>query len=185
MRQLHIVRALLVILACSVVLAGALACRDGDEEKEDELARIDGIATNNLVELEVMQVRFAQAEETNAALSDRVAALEEENRQLKHRLSVLEELGSSIAAGAAAAMAGAGATDAAPSGLGAAYDAASEEDRQLVRDFLECAMKASGTDEATIAAMLPESEKMTWRDIEAGDSSIEQLQLMRNIVCPN
>ena len=175
MHKRHILRALTVILACSVLLVGALACGAGDEEQEDELARVEGIATKNLVELEVIQARFVQAEEANEALSDRIADLEAENQQLTHRIAVLEGITS---------MTGAAMTEVAPSGLGAAYDAASDEDRQLVRDFLECSMTASGVDATTIAAMLPESEKMTWRDIEAGDSSIEQLQILRNVVCP-
>ena len=182
MHKRHILRALIVILACSVLLAGALACGSGDDEAVDELARVEGIATKNLVELEVIQARLDQMEEAdaNSALSDRVAALEAENQQLTHRIAVLEGITSAAGAG----MTGGAMTGAAPSGLGAAYDAASDEDRTLVRDFLECSMKASGVDATTIAAMLPESEKMTWRDIEAGDSSIEQLQILRNVVCP-
>ncbi len=182
MHKRHILRALIVVIACSALLAGALACGNSDEEKEDELARVEGIATKNLVELEVIQARLTQMEEADAnkALSDRVAALEAENQKLTHRIAVLEGITSMAGAGMAApAM-----TEAAPSGLGAAYDAASEEDRILVREFLECSMTASGVDATTIAAMLPESEKMTWRDIEAGDSSIEQIQILRNVVCP-
>ncbi|MXZ91937.1 MAG: hypothetical protein F4W95_03510 [Chloroflexi bacterium] len=181
MHKRHILRALIVILACSVLLVGALACGSGDGDEEDDLARIEGIATKNLVELEVIQARLEQMEEAEAnnALSDRIAALEAENQQLTHRIAVLEGITSMAGAG----MTGAAMTEAAPSGLGAAYDAASEEDRKLVRDFLECTMKAAGTDDATIAAMIPESEKMTWQDIEDGGMSIEQLQILRNVVC--
>ena len=182
MHKRHILRPLIVILACSVLLAGALACGDGDAEQEDELARVEGIATKNLVELEVIQARLSQMEEAEAnnALSDRVADLEAENQQLTHRIAVLEGITSMAGAG----MTGGAMTGAAPSGLGAAFDAASDEDRKLVRDFLECTMKAAGTDDATVATMLPESEKMTWRDIEDGGQTIESLQIMYNIVCP-
>jgi len=182
MHKRHILRTLIVVVACSALLAGALACGDSDEEKEDELARVEGIATKNLVELEVIQARLSQMEEADAnnALSDRIAALEAENQQLTHRIAVLEGITSAAGAG----MTGAATTAAAPSGLGAAYDAASEDDRKLVRDFLECTMKAAGTDDATIAAMIPESEKMTWRDIEEGGHTIESLQIMYSVVCP-
>ena len=175
MRQRHILRALTVVLACFLLSAAALACMSGNEETESELARINGIATKNLVELEVLQARLSQMEEANTALSDRVAALEGENQQLVHRISVLE--GITGAAGAAI-------TAAAVSALGAAYDAASDADRQLVREFLECTMKAGGVDATTIAAMLPESEMMTWQNIDAGEQTIEQLQMMHSLVCP-
>ena len=182
MHKRHIMRALIVILACSVLLAGALACGDGDAEQEDELARIEGIATKNLVELEVIQARLEQMEEAaaNNALSDRMAALEAENQQLTHRIAVLEGITSAAGGG----MPGGVTTGAAPSGLGSAYDAASAEDRQLVLDFLECTMKAAGADDPTIAAMLPESEMMTWTDIEDGSQSIEMLRIMHGVVCP-
>ena len=182
MHKRHIMRALIVILACSVLLAGALACGDGDAEQEDELARIEGIATKNLVELEVIQARLEQMEEAaaNNALSDRMAALEAENQQLTHRIAVLEGITSAAGGG----MPGGVTTGAAPSGLGTAYDAASEEDRQVVREFLECSMKATDTDAATIAAMLPISEKETWLAIESGESSIAEFQILRDFVCP-
>lgn len=182
MHKRHTLRALIAVLACSLLLAGALACGTGNEDTEAELARIDGIATKNLVELEVIQARLSQMEEADANndLSDRMADLEAANQQLKHRIAVLEGITSAGGAGTA----GAATTAAAPSGLGAAYDAASDEDRKLVRDFLECTMKAAGTDDATITAMLSESEKMTWRDIEAGKQSVEQLQLLQGLLCP-
>ena len=182
MHRRHMIRALIVVLACFLLSAGALACSNSDEEINESVARVESIATKNLVELEVMQARLSQMEEAeaNAALSDRVAALEGENQQLTHRVAVLEGITSAAGVG----MTGTATTGAAPSGLGAAYDAASEEDRQLVRDFLECTMKASGTDDATIAAMLPDSEKMTWGDIDAGDQTIDQLQLLHSLVCP-
>ena len=182
MHKRHTLRALIIILGCSVMLAGALACGTGGEEQADELARVEGIATKNLVELEVIQARLSQMEEAEAnnALSDRIADLEAENQQLTHRLAVLE----GITSMAGASITGAATTEAAPSGLGAAFDAASDADRKLVRDFLECTMKAAGTDDATVVAMLPESEKMTWRDIEGGDQTIESLQIMYSIVCP-
>ena len=174
MHKCHVLRALMLILACSVLMAGALACGNSDAEPDAELTRVEGIATKNLVELEVTQARLAQMEEANTALSDRIAALEGENQQLTHRIAVLEGITGAAGAGVAAAV----------SALGAAYDAASDADRQLVREFLECTMKAGGVDATTIAAMLPESEMMTWQDIDAGEQNIEQLQMMHSLVCP-
>lgn len=180
MHKRHCLRPLIAVLACSLLLAGALACGNVDQEKEDRVARVEGIATKNLVELEVMQARLSQMEEANAALPDRIADLEAENQQLTHRIAVLEGITSAGGAG----MSGAGMAGAARSGLGDAYDTASEEDRQLVREFLECSMKATGTDAARIAEELPNSEKMTWQDIDDGAMSLEQVQLLHTVVCP-
>ena len=187
MAKLNIIRrSAITVLACVVLIVAATACFGGDDSTEAELQRIDQLTSNNLVELEVLKARITRLEQTNATLSDHIAQIEGENKELTHRVAVLEELGaqavSLMATGSDSALPPLPAADQ-PSGLGAAYDAASDEDRQLVREFLECAMKASGTDAATIAAMLPESEKMTWRDIEDGGQTIENIQTLRNIVC--
>ena len=185
MAKLDIIRrSAIAILACTVLIAAATACFGGDDSTEADLQRVDQLASSNLIEMEVLKARITRLEEINETLSDRIAQMEGENKELTHRVAVLEEIGATVVASLTAAGSRSAAPAAAqPSGLGAAYDAASDEDRQMVREFLECAMKASGTDATTIAAMLPESEKMTWRDIEDGGQTIENIQILRDIVC--
>ncbi len=153
MNKRHIFRALTAILACSILSAGAIACGSGDAE--DKLAQVEKTATQNLVDVELMKDRLDKAEEANTKLTERLDALEKSN----------QELTQSMLLGAM----GGGATD-----MGAAYNAASEEQRQLVRTFLEC---------PTLSGILGGSEKDAWATIESGAQNLTGLQAASALLC--
>lgn len=176
MTKYHPMRILFAILAGALLTTGAVACIfGGEDETAAELERIDGVATANKVDLEVLKTQVKEIAEEGGSGDERLAKLEKENQELKNRIAVLEGV-----SGAGGAMTGGAASE-----LGAAYDAASPEDRELVRKFLECSMKTSGVEAAQIAAMIPEAEKTTWHDIGNGTTNLEQVKFLAGVICTN
>ncbi|MYC34721.1 MAG: hypothetical protein F4X64_16280 [Chloroflexi bacterium] len=188
MLKWNIPLASITILSCVLLIAGALACglgNDDDTEADEALNRVQRLATENTVQLQVLKAGLDQMEQANQDLADRVAGLEKEKQDLTHRLAVLEEFAAVAAASVASNPALASPPAAAqPSGLGAAYDAASEEDRAVIREFLECSMRAGGVPENEIPQRIPESEKVTWHVIDEGTETLDNFRMLRDIVCP-
>ena len=181
MQQRNIKMVLIGILA-GAILIGALACGFGDDSGDDSdstdtvLSQIEDMKTDNLIKQQVMDARVTRLDETNKTLSDRIAKLEEDKQALTARVATLESAGPATAGASAVAPR----TD-----LGPAYDAATPEDRQLVRTFLECTMKATGTDAALIPMLIADSEKETWNQVDAGGRSLDQIRLMHGVMCAN
>ena len=177
MQKRNIKMGLITILA-GAILVGALACGFGNDSDsaDTELSRIEQMANDNLVSQKVLDARVSRMEETNQTLSDRIAKLEEDKQALTNRVATLESAGPATASVSAAPLR----TD-----LGPAYNAATPEDRQLVREFLECSMKASGTDAALIPALIGTSEKETWDQVDTGGMSLDQIRLLHGFMCAN
>jgi hypothetical protein len=163
MQKRNIKMGLIAILA-SAILAGALACGSGNDSDPTatELKRIEQMAIENLVSQEVLDARVARVEDTNTALSDRITELE------------------SGGPATASASATPPRTD-----LGPGYNNATPEDRQLVREFLECAMKATGTDAALIPTLIDVSEKETWDQVDAGGMTLDEIKMLHSFTCAN
>ena len=175
-------RGAVVVLACVMIIAGALACGAGDDETAQygvELERINGVATNNMVDLEVVKARFDRLENENRALADRVAELEEENRELTHRISVLETAGPAGGGANPAPASAAISPGTIPSEM-----AATDEDRQLVRDFAECSLKMAGEiPDNLLSGMANELARQMWQEIEDGTTTIVQVRMGYNLLC--
>ena len=172
MRKSTFLRGAVALGAFAVIITGALACwSDDDSSADTELERVRGMVVNSVVELEVMRVRLTQLEESNQALADRVAGLQDENRELTHRIAELET--------AAPAANSAPVTAAMPD-----QSTASEEDRQLVRDFAECTLKMAGeVPDSMIATVADQMARQMWQEIEDGTATIVQVRMGYAMLC--
>ena len=177
MQKRNIKMGLIAILA-SAILTGALACGSGNDSDPTatELKRIEQMAIENLVSQEVLDARVARVEDTNTTLSDRITELEEAKQALTNPVATLESGGLATASASATPPR----TD-----LGPGYNNATPEDRQLVREFLECAMKATGTDAALIPTLIDVSEKETWDQVDAGGMTLDEIKMLHSFTCAN
>ena len=165
-------RGAVVLAALAIIMTGGMACfGDDDSSTDTELERIRGMVVNSVVELEVMRVRLTQLEESNQALADRVAGLQDENRELTHRIAELETAGPAAnSAPVTAAM---------PD-----QSTASDEDRQLVRDFAECTLKMAGeVPESMIGTVADQMARQMWQEIEDGTTTIVQVRMGYAMLC--
>lgn len=178
-------RAAMVVLAAGVLAIGALACgfQNNDEavaELDTKLDRVDELTTENVVKMEVYEARITRLEEENAQLSGRIAQLEQDKQ-------VLMDLVNGIVAqipGAGAAIAGAALL---PGAAGPAEsvtrETATEEQRAMVRQWVECGLKSGGTPESLIAAMAGTAEDAVWIQIESGEMTVAEVETGLPIVC--
>lgn len=172
MRTPTFLRCAAVLAAFAVIITGSVACwGDDDSSTDSELESIRGMVVNSVVELEVMRVRLAQLEESNQALADRIAGLQDENRELTHRIAELET-------------AGPAASSAPVSAAMPDQSTASDEDRQLVRDFAECTLKMAGeVPESMIATVADQMARQMWQEIEDGTTTVPQLKMAHAMLC--
>ena len=179
MKTSNVLRLTAIFAAAAVLIVAALACGSGDGTDYDaELEHVNDVATNNVVEIEVVKAKFAQLEEQNAALTDRVAQLEEYRQEMTHRVSVLEEIG---AAGGGANVANAmpGASASATDGQGTDAD----PDAELVRAFAECSLKMAGTPDSMLPVLTEQTARQMMQEIEDGATTIQQVQMMHSMMC--
>ncbi len=180
MQNRNIKMSLIGILA-GAILIGALACGFGgdDEAKaETELERISQQSTTNLVNIQVLTARVDQLEKSNETLSGDIAELKTENAELANRIDAAQ----------AAVMAAVSASAAPNVSLGAAYDAATPEDRTLVNDFLKCVKDKAGAEAASILSLAQlsgtnPSETAIWKVIDDGLATVQQIRLVHGITC--
>ena len=178
-------RAAVAVLAVGVLAIGALACgfQNNDEavaELETKLSRVDALTTENVVRMEVYEARITRLEEENEQQSGRIAQLEQDKQ-------VLMDLVNGIVAqipGAGAAIAGAALLPgAAGPATSVTRDTATEEQRAMVRQWVECGLKSGGTPDSLIAAMAGTAEDAVWTQIEAGDMTVAEVETLLPTVC--
>ena len=174
-------RAAMAALAAVVLAVGALACGaqndDAVAQLDTKLRRVDQLTTENVVKMEVYEARIARLEEENAQLSGRIAQLEQDKQLLVDLVNgVVAQIpgAGALTAGAAALLSGSGAEPAEP----VTRDTATEEQRAMVRQLVEC-----GIPENLVGVLADQAEDETWMQIETGAMTIAEVEMSLPIVC--
>lgn len=179
-------RAAMAALAAVVLAVGALACGgqndDAVAQLDTKLRRVDQLTTENVVKMEVYEARITRLEEENAQLSGRIAQLEQDKQLLVDLVNgVVAQIpgAGALTAGAAALLSGSGAGPAEP----VTRDTATEEQRAMVRQYVECGLKSGGTSDSLIETMAGTAENAVWAQIAAGEMTIAEVETQLPTLC--
>ena len=178
-------RGLAAALAGAVLLIGALACAAGSDNAAtasltSDLKAVEKMSQDNFVQLEVLEARIDRLEGENSQLSGRIAQLEKDKQALLDVVTSLAALapgGAELLTGAAAL---AGGIMSQTSNEPLTRDTATEEQRALVRRWVEC-----GIPENLVAMLADQAESETWTQIETGTMTISEVEVSLPVVCEN
>ena len=188
----HISRAARLAAAAALVAlltAGALACgAPGEsaaaiEELQTKLRQVEEQNTDTIIKLEVFEARVSQLEEQNGHLSGRITQLEQDKEQLVNLVQGLAALapgGAELLSGATSLLSAVGA---AVSADPVTRETATEAQREMVRQYVECGLKSGGTPDAMIGAIAGPAEDAAWVQIESGEMSIAEVEAGLTVVC--
>ena len=192
MPRMYISRAARLAAAAALVAlltAGALGCGSQNEsaaaiqELEGKLRQVEEQNTETIIRLEVFEARVSQLEEQNSRLSGRITQLEQDKEQLVSLVRGLAEL----APGGADLLMGAASLESGLRGGGSAEavtrETATEEQLELVRQWVECGLKSGNTPESLIAAASGPAQDGVWMQIESGEMTIAEVEAGLPVVC--
>ena len=192
MPRMYITRAARLAAAAALLVlltAGALACGSQDEsaaaiqDLESKLRQVEEQNTDTIIRLEVFEARVKQLEDQNGQLSGRISQLEQDKEQLVTLVRGLAELapgGADLLVGAASLVSGLGGGG---SATAVTRETATEEQREMVRQWVECGLKSGGTPDAMIGAIAGPAEEAAWVQIESGEMTIAEVEAGLPVVC--
>ena len=192
MPRMYITRAARLATAAALLVlltAGALACGSQDEsaaaiqDLESKLRQVEEQNTDTIIRLEVFEARVKQLEDQNGQLSGRISQLEQDKEQLVTLVRGLAELapgGADLLVGAASLVSGLGGGG---SATAVTRETATEEQREMVRQWVECGLKSGGTPDAMIGAIAGPAEEAAWVQIESGEMTIAEVEAGLPVVC--
>ena len=188
----HISRAARLAAAAALVAlltAGALACGAQGEsaaaiqELETKLRQVEEQNTNTIVNLGVLEARVKQLEDQNQGLSGRIAQLEQDKEQLVNLVQALAALapgGAELLSGATSLLSAVGG---AMSSDPVTRETATDAQREMVRQWVECGLKSGNTPESLIAAASGPAQDGVWMQIESGEMTIAEVEAGLPVVC--
>lgn len=192
MPRMYISRAARLAAAAALVAlltAGALGCGSQGEsaaaiqELEGKLRQVEEQNTETIIRLEVFEARVSQLEEQNGQLSGRISQLEQDKEQLVSLVRGLAELapgGADLLMGAASLVSGLGGGGSAEA---VTRETATDEQLELVRQWVECGLKSGNTPESLIAAASGPAQDGVWMQIESGEMTIAEVEAGLPVVC--